>query len=432
MNAIALNPSYGIPTGTTSSITTGSTDQATGFGAIIEQLLVSNGNSQALSLGATEGGIQDLLLQLFGSGETGEESEIINLLLQLFGATDETSLSVNPYADTDSNGELANILSMMGIMPSQETDAGLNSVANLGQFFSQETDSAGFSQLMQVISQMPTTQQQQFLSNIQKSQNTANLNLINSLLTSSESNTGGTNTADTVQQLINLLGGTVTTSQQAVSGTNGTALESFSDTLARMQVTNAMQGSNADGQSADETLDIEALQQSLSQSSGRVTDSLFTATAGSSDTQVNAAKAENIAMQLANGLQNLAQTKEFTVKLSPAGLGEITVSMTETAGKMSLALTATSAETARLLNSEIATLQSTLKAYQPEAETIIVVQTSQSETGNDYISNGFTQQQQTNNRANSTVYSVDGEITVEQDTQDIIAQLANNLLSARV
>lgn len=74
-----------------------------------------------------------------------------------------------------------------------------------------------------------------------------------------------------------------------------------------------------------------------------------------------AAKTESIsvAQQIETGLEkNLALGKnEFTIKLKPESLGEITVKLTEEAGKATLTITTASAATAKLLNSDLDALK---------------------------------------------------------------------------
>lgn len=66
-----------------------------------------------------------------------------------------------------------------------------------------------------------------------------------------------------------------------------------------------------------------------------------------------------VAQQIETGLEkNLALGKnEFTIKLKPESLGEITVKLTEEAGKATLTITTASAATAKLLNSDLDALK---------------------------------------------------------------------------
>lgn len=66
-----------------------------------------------------------------------------------------------------------------------------------------------------------------------------------------------------------------------------------------------------------------------------------------------------VADQISNGIkENLALGKnEFTVKLNPESLGEITIKLVEDAGKTTLTITTASAQTAKLINSDMDSLK---------------------------------------------------------------------------
>ena len=73
--------------------------------------------------------------------------------------------------------------------------------------------------------------------------------------------------------------------------------------------------------------------------------------------------------QLLKGVEeNLKNGKsEFTVKLKPEGLGEIIVRLVQNdGGKMLMSMTASSAKTAELLNSNLSSLQSSLNQHNVE------------------------------------------------------------------
>lgn len=77
-----------------------------------------------------------------------------------------------------------------------------------------------------------------------------------------------------------------------------------------------------------------------------------------------AAKAENtsVVRQIETGMkENLSAGKsEFTIKLKPESLGEITVKLTEESGKSVLTITTASATTAKLLNSDLDSLKAAM------------------------------------------------------------------------
>jgi flagellar hook-length control protein FliK len=79
-------------------------------------------------------------------------------------------------------------------------------------------------------------------------------------------------------------------------------------------------------------------------------------------------EAPGISGQIFLGLsQNLKAGKgEFVLKLIPEGLGEITVKLLETEGRTTLRIITASAETAKLINQDLAALQNALKPIRVE------------------------------------------------------------------
>ncbi|MEA4892904.1 MAG: flagellar hook-length control protein FliK [Peptococcaceae bacterium] len=74
--------------------------------------------------------------------------------------------------------------------------------------------------------------------------------------------------------------------------------------------------------------------------------------------------------QLEEGIrENLTLGKrEFTLKLKPESLGEITVKLIEKSGKMTLTISAASAQTARLINSDLYALREAVRPLQVEVQ----------------------------------------------------------------
>lgn len=109
-------------------------------------------------------------------------------------------------------------------------------------------------------------------------------------------------------------------------------------------------------QNADETQSADKLQSTIHASK--------TATPFELRFQNAVAKAEStpLPQQVKDGLQsNLSLGKsEFTIKLKPEALGEITVKLTEEAGKTTLTIITASAATARLLNSDMDSLKAAM------------------------------------------------------------------------
>ena len=70
--------------------------------------------------------------------------------------------------------------------------------------------------------------------------------------------------------------------------------------------------------------------------------------------------------------------KDFAIKLSPEGLGEIIVRLTEESGKVTLSLTASNANVQRLLNNELSGLRDIMRPYHIEVTQVTQSNASQS------------------------------------------------------
>jgi len=142
----------------------------------------------------------------------------------------------------------------------------------------------------------------------------------------------------------------------------------------------------------DETESADKLQSSLSASK--------TATPFELRMQA-AAKTESIpvAQQIETGLEkNLALGKnEFTIKLKPESLGEITVKLTEEAGKATLTITTASAATAKLLNSDLDALKAAVAPLNVRVNEAVTQTAASQQSGNqqfDMAGQQFAGQQQ--------------------------------------
>lgn len=105
-----------------------------------------------------------------------------------------------------------------------------------------------------------------------------------------------------------------------------------------------------------------------------------------------------IADQISQGIKNnLHSSKgEFTIKLRPESLGEITIKLVEEAGKTTLSITTASAQTAKLINNELAALKQAVAPMHVEVNEA-VTQSQQSHEGTmqqfDMAGQQFAQQQ---------------------------------------
>ncbi len=403
----------------------GMSTQTTGFGAIIEGLLATGTTLDAQSLisemqNGTDGDqLANLLMQLFGGDQTDAAGTMLSM--DLFG----TQLDSETELSLDSNLQsLLLAMGSQGMTTQNQYTLPIEMQQTLLPTYSAQTNLL----LADALSKMPTDAQLQMLQVIAEFAKTeGQASTVDMLTMQTMSGSGSDNSADSdVAKLIAMLQGQVTGQGETKAITNA---QSFSDVLARMQMTGAVKADGETDAQTHETIDLNALQQNL----------FATAATGQSTslpqqgdtTQLD--RVMDIAKQLLQPMQNLTTAKnEFTVKLSPEGLGDITVKMVDAAGKLSLVLTASSYETARLLNAEMATLQSALRPFQPEAEPLIVVQTMQSENQNDYLSDGSTQQNQAGREQGHTTGYVDVDTVEELTSAEIIAQIQNSLLSERV
>lgn len=146
----------------------------------------------------------------------------------------------------------------------------------------------------------------------------------------------------------------------------------------------------------------------------------------SSNTQMPDAK--NVAQQVRTGiLENIGKGKnEFVVKLRPEGLGEITVKMVETSGKIALSIMTSSSSVAKMINGEMAGLREALRPFNAEVHEVYSQQQGsqqQSTAGFEGQQNPFQQQsspdQQRHPSQNAQsfddfLYGGDEEPTVEE------------------
>lgn len=93
-------------------------------------------------------------------------------------------------------------------------------------------------------------------------------------------------------------------------------------------------------------------------------------------------------------------TTDFTIKLSPEGLGEITVKLLADGEKMTLSLTATNANVQRLLGSELNNLRDIMRPYNVEVSQVVQTNEAQNmnmqQFGQQSSQHSYTGQQQNN------------------------------------
>ncbi len=134
-------------------------------------------------------------------------------------------------------------------------------------------------------------------------------------------------------------------------------------------------------ETTDDTIDVDALQTQLM--SSQELRMQFAASAG--DTK--SAEVQPVAQQVQEGITtNLDQgNTEFTIRLNPENLGEITVKVQEVDGKTTVHLFTASDETAHVINSELHALREAVKPMAVEVHEAI----SQSAQGQNTDTQGF-------------------------------------------
>ena len=158
-------------------------------------------------------------------------------------------------------------------------------------------------------------------------------------------------------------------------------------------------------------------------------------------------QAENVSKQVSEKmlLQLQKGEREFTIKLNPESLGEVTVKLLQKDGKMTLSLAAASETTVKLLNGQLEALKQAVRPMQVEVRQA-VVQTQESDSQNMGqqmdMSNGgqfFNQSKQAQEQfygqnkgsSNNVRFSLDGiteELASPEQVQQAATIITNNLL----
>ncbi len=136
-----------------------------------------------------------------------------------------------------------------------------------------------------------------------------------------------------------------------------------------MQAQKLMKGQSKESLEISDDPSVDALQQAIGQS--KFDTVLNDKQLSSSQTAVDVA---DLAEQVKNGLSGgaLGERKEFSVKLKPEGLGEVTIKLIENQNKMTVSIVAATSEVAKLLNNELSTLRETMRAMQIDVRDVAV------------------------------------------------------------
>jgi len=203
--------------------------------------------------------------------------------------------------------------------------------------------------------------------------------------------------------------------------------KSYSDAITKVKEMLASTGTNSDDSGDD--VDVDVLQSELIKSKVTTPFELsFKTTEKTSDS--------NLLNQVSTSIkQNFSLGKnEFTIKLKPEALGEITIKIVEEAGKSTLSITTASAQTAKLINNDLAALKQAiapLNVHVSEA----VTHTNESQQGSmqqfdmagqQFAGQQFAGQQNFTRFVNATYGNSDGDyyVSAPEEVQSISASRA--------
>lgn len=289
--------------------------------------------------------------------------------LNTANAIDATN-TLNP-ASALSKDQLSEIVALL-----QNSQSGLTDVLNL----TSSSNSNAEKIVNALASLMGNATSNQSAANTVESE--ADVNLANQISSMLGSNAKSTETvsikSEALTQLANLLGISSKEELQTALKSAGVTVESdnpisaqasFSESVVKAK---EMLSENLSQQSgSSDEIDVDKLQNELSRSNSKTAFELsLTTTSSTSETSV--------LDQLKDGIkQNVSVGKsEFTIKLNPESLGEITVKLIDEAGKTTLSITTASAATAKLINNDINALKDAVASMNVEVKHA-VVQTSE-------------------------------------------------------
>ena len=126
--------------------------------------------------------------------------------------------------------------------------------------------------------------------------------------------------------------------------------------------------------------------------------------------------------------------KHFIIKLSPEGLGDITVKLIKSEDSVLVRMSASDEKTAQLLNRELDVLQNLLKPHNAEIETVTTYKESTTDMQNSSFDQGFRSNQhdgQRNGSHRNMTYFTQSENTEEEQTLNIMPSIIGNTILNR-
>jgi len=277
--------------------------------------------------------------------------------------TENTTSTVSALS-SDQLGELAALM--------QNLQSGMTEAPNLTTT-SESNAAAILNAIAQAIAK--TTEVTAPVTTAQTAAETNLASQISSLLSESTNNSGTvTISPEVLDKLTTLMGFPRKEELQTVLKTVGITVESSNPISAQADFTKAVVKAkemlpdklDEQGSSSDE-IDVDKIQNELSKSNGTTAFELSLQKAsGTSEAP--------ILDQLKDGIkQNISLGKsEFTIKLKPESLGEITVKLIEEAGKTTISITTANAQTAKLINSDLNALKDAVASMNVEVKNAVV------------------------------------------------------------
>lgn len=297
------------------------------------------------------------------------EQGTVNSASEIDALGTENAAGVGSALSSDQIGELVALL--------QSSQIGLTSVLNLTS--SSNSNAEEIANALATLMANATSNQ----SAVNSVESQADVNLSSQISSMLNNNAKATETVsikpEALNQLANLLGLSSKEELQSALKSAGITVETGSPVSAQAQFSEAVikakemlsENLSQQSESSDE-IDVDKLQNELARSSSKTAFELsLKSTSGTNETPV--------LDQLKDGIkQNISVGKsEFTIKLNPESLGEITVKLIEEAGKTTLSITTASAATAKLINNDINALKDAVASMSVEVKHA-VVQTSES------------------------------------------------------
>lgn len=199
------------------------------------------------------------------------------------------------------------------------------------------------------------------------------------------------------------------------------------------------------GSSGDDatTVDVDALQAQADTHRAGLQQQISLSQTGQGTQSLDKTMAKQITEQLYSGLAS--GKSEFTIRLKPETLGEVTVKLTEKDGQMTLSLSAVNEKTVKLLNNQLDALREAVRPMQVEVKQAVVQ--TQTTDGNhmgqqmNMSNGGFYQQSHQasqsfygNPQQEGTLRADVDEVPVATEQQAVLAakQIGENMLDLYV